>query len=118
MLVAGYHVDALVAQELKEATHSEFLFLTPGRVIASTLNPRATAAVVADIGANARRRTGERWRHGIRAVQDAAARSERQAGGRDLHSAILRSGAERASPSLYTNIILLWLVRDHRRALA
>src|SRR5438132_5377965 len=41
VLVAGYQVDALVAQRLKEATNSEFLFLTPAGVIASTLNPRA-----------------------------------------------------------------------------
>jgi len=49
VLVAGYRVDALVAQQLKTATHSEFLFLTPGGVIASTLNPRATESVVADL---------------------------------------------------------------------
>src|SRR5207247_528067 len=50
VLVAGYRVDALVAQQLKDATGgSEFLFLTPGGVIASTLNPRATAQVVASI---------------------------------------------------------------------
>ncbi|HJT89308.1 MAG TPA: ATP-binding protein, partial [Bryobacteraceae bacterium] len=46
VLVAGYPVDALVAQTLKEQTGgSEFLFLAQGRVIASTLNPRATAVV-------------------------------------------------------------------------
>ncbi len=49
MLVAGERVDALVAQRLKAATNSEFLFLTPSGVIASTLNPRATIAVVADL---------------------------------------------------------------------
>ena len=44
VLVAGYPVDALVAQRLKEATGgSEFLFLSHGQVIASTLNPRATS---------------------------------------------------------------------------
>ncbi len=44
VLVAGYHVDALVAQRLKEATGgSEFLFRSAGQVLASTLNPRATA---------------------------------------------------------------------------
>ena len=43
VLVAGYRVDPLVAQHLKESTGgSEFLFLSEGRVIASTLNPRAT----------------------------------------------------------------------------
>ena len=52
VLVAGYHVDAIVAQGLKESTQSEFLFLTPGGVVASTLNPRATSAVVAAIASN------------------------------------------------------------------
>lgn len=43
VLVAGYHVDHLVAQRLKVSTGgSEFLFLSQGNVIASTLNPRAT----------------------------------------------------------------------------
>ena len=44
VLVAGYRVDALVAHRLKEATGgSEFLFLSQGRVITSTLNARATS---------------------------------------------------------------------------
>ena len=51
VLVAGERVDALAAQRLKEATNSEFLFITPAGVIASTLNPRATQAVVADLAA-------------------------------------------------------------------
>ncbi|HEV3201544.1 MAG TPA: ATP-binding protein [Bryobacteraceae bacterium] len=46
VLVAGYRVDASVVQRLKERTNSEFLVTTPGRVIVSTLNPRATEAVV------------------------------------------------------------------------
>lgn len=54
VLVAGYQVDHLVAQNLKDSTGgSEFLFLAGGRVIASTLNPRATrelARVVAARG--------------------------------------------------------------------
>jgi signal transduction histidine kinase len=46
VLVAGYDVDALVAQRLKQATGgSEFLFVAGNRVVASTLNPRATAAL-------------------------------------------------------------------------
>ena len=49
VLVAGERVDAIVAQRLKTATNSEFLFLAPSGVIASTLNPRATAAVVANL---------------------------------------------------------------------
>ena len=46
VLVAGYRVDATVVQRLKERTNSEFLVTTPGSVIVSTLNPRATDAVV------------------------------------------------------------------------
>src|SRR5580658_2566145 len=42
VLIAGYRIDALVAQELKDATGSEFLFLqSDGAPLASTLNPRA-----------------------------------------------------------------------------
>jgi signal transduction histidine kinase len=46
VLVAGFQVDALVAQRLKQDTGSEFLFLPTGSGPAvSTMNPRATAAV-------------------------------------------------------------------------
>jgi signal transduction histidine kinase len=46
VLVAGFQVDAVVAQGLKDDTGSEFLFLPTGSGPAvSTLNPRATAAV-------------------------------------------------------------------------
>ena len=47
VLVAGFHVDALVAQRLKDDTGgSEFLFrATGGGNMVSTLNPRATDAV-------------------------------------------------------------------------
>jgi signal transduction histidine kinase len=46
VLVAGFQVDALVAQQLKKDTGgSEFLFLPNGGPGVSTLNPRATAAV-------------------------------------------------------------------------
>src|SRR5260370_1302713 len=44
VLVAGYAIDTLVAQQFKNSTGgSEFLFFSGGRVIASTLNARATA---------------------------------------------------------------------------
>jgi signal transduction histidine kinase len=50
VLVAGFYVDALVAQRLKESTGgSEFLFLAGGRVMASTLNPRATAVLASAV---------------------------------------------------------------------
>jgi hypothetical protein len=51
LLVAGYRVDALVAKELKDATNSDFLFLTPNAVIASTLNPRASETARARLAA-------------------------------------------------------------------
>jgi signal transduction histidine kinase len=50
VLVAGYAIDPVVAQELKKSTGgSEFLFLSGGAVIASTLNPRATEALIRKI---------------------------------------------------------------------
>jgi signal transduction histidine kinase len=50
VLVTGFVVDHLVAARLKDATGgSEFLFLSHGEVIASTLNPRATAEVSARV---------------------------------------------------------------------
>jgi len=56
VLVAGYNVDHLVAQRLKESTGgSEFLFLSGGRVIASTLNPRATGELAKAIASSAGR---------------------------------------------------------------
>jgi len=56
VLVAGYNVDHLVAQRLKESTGgSEFLFLSGDRVIASTLNPRATGELAKAIVSGAGR---------------------------------------------------------------
>ena len=50
VLVAGYAIDALVAQQFKASTGgSEFLFLSGDQVI-STLNPRATTALTRTIG--------------------------------------------------------------------
>jgi signal transduction histidine kinase len=53
VLVAGYSVDYPMAQTLKDATGgSEFLFLSGGRVIASTLNRRATAQLASRLSAH------------------------------------------------------------------
>src|SRR5262249_4479937 len=50
VLVAGYAVDALVAQQFKNSTGgSEFLFLPGGGGIASTLNPRATGEITRSV---------------------------------------------------------------------
>ncbi|HTM52307.1 MAG TPA: ATP-binding protein [Bryobacteraceae bacterium] len=52
VLVAGYAIDALVAGQFKKSTGgSEFLFFSGGRVIASTLNPRATAQFAENVSA-------------------------------------------------------------------
>jgi signal transduction histidine kinase len=108
VLVAGIQVDALVAQELKEQTASEYLFVTPQRVITSTLNPRATAAVVEDVR---RARGGHRVTDGV--VQ--YARFSEPLTGIDGtpvgEISILRSfaAAQTRIASLTTNIILLWL---------
>jgi hypothetical protein len=109
VLVAGYRVDALVAQRLKEATNSEFLFLTPSGVIASTLNPRATGVVVENI---ARQRGNERVSDGV--AEYALYQTElRDITGQPVGKiCILRSfeGSRRRIASLYTNILLLWLL--------
>jgi len=56
VLVAGYNVDHLVAQRLKESTGgSEFMFLSGSSVIASTLNPRATGELAKAIASGAGR---------------------------------------------------------------
>jgi signal transduction histidine kinase len=63
VLVAGFEVDPALADRLKQATGgSEFLFLSNGRVIASTLNRRASMEV-------ARRVAG---RETLRRVDDGA----------------------------------------------
>jgi hypothetical protein len=55
VLVAGFNVDALMAQKLKDATGgSEFLFFSDGRVIASTLNNRATGAIATNLATGGR----------------------------------------------------------------
>jgi signal transduction histidine kinase len=108
VLVAGSRVDAVAAQQLKAATNSDFLFLGPAGVIASTLNPRATGAVAADM---ARKNEREKVSDGVVEY----ARFERplsDISGRPVGRLyILRSfaDAQRRIASLYTNIILLWL---------
>jgi signal transduction histidine kinase len=108
VLVAGERVDAIVAQRLKAATNSEFLFLAPSGVIASTLNPRATAAVVANLAGKS----------GSQKVSDGVVEYARfetpltDIMGRPVgRICVLRSfeGARRRIASLYRNILLLWL---------
>lgn len=50
VLVAGYAIDTVVAQHFKRSTGgSEFLFRSRGKVIASTLNARATAELARSV---------------------------------------------------------------------
>ena len=108
VLVAGERVDAIVAQRLKAATNSEFLFLAPSGVIASTLNPRATAAVVANL---ARKSGSQKVSDGV--VEYARFETPlTDIIGRPVGKiCVLRSfeAAQRRIASLYSNIILLWL---------
>jgi signal transduction histidine kinase len=110
VLVAGYHVDSLVARELKDATGgSEFLFLTPDRAIISTLNPRATGVVVENI---AHAKPNVRISDGV--VEYARFETPLlDIGGREVGKiVILRSfeGARQRIASLETNIVLLWFL--------
>jgi signal transduction histidine kinase len=108
VLVAGFHVDAMVAQQLKTATNSEFLFLSPDGVIASTLNPRATDAIVQDM---ARKGGHEKVNDGLieyaRFDKELLDVSDKPVG----RLWILRSfeDGRRRIAGLYTNIIVLWL---------
>jgi len=107
VLVAGYRVDALVTQELKERTSSEYLVRTPGGVIASTLNPRATRQVLTDMASV----------RGQQPVSDGVLKYARLdkplldiTGKQVAEICILRSfeGPQQRIASLYTRIVLLW----------
>ena len=108
VLVAGYRVDAVVVQGLKERTNSDFLFITPQDVIASTLNPRAREAVVTDLRKSP---SSERVSDGV--VQYARfATPLLDISGKPIGQLyILRSyeAAQRRIAGLFTNIIVLWL---------
>ncbi|MFN7998909.1 MAG: ATP-binding protein [Bryobacteraceae bacterium] len=110
VLVAGYNVDALVARNLKDATGgSDFLFLSGRRLVASTLNPRATGQVVSNLAANP---ASARVSDGV--IEYAARRKPLlDIEGNPIGELwILRSfetARERIS-ALRRNIILLWLI--------
>jgi len=110
VLVAGYHVDALEAQRLKQATgDSEFLFLTSGGVIASTLNERATGVVVANL---ARARPTDRVSDGVTEYARVVTPLPDLMGSQLGQLWILRSfdAAQQRISKLYTNIVWLWLL--------
>jgi signal transduction histidine kinase len=108
VLVAGFHVDAVVAQQLKEATKSEFLFVSAPGALVSTLNPRATAALTQDI---ARKRPHEKVSDGL--MEYAASENPLpDISGKPVGKlVILRSfeDGQRRIAGLYTNIVMLWL---------
>jgi signal transduction histidine kinase len=63
VLVAGYEVGSVLVQQLKQSTGgSEFLFLSRGQALASTLNPRETAEIVRQAAAW---QAGERISDGV-----------------------------------------------------
>jgi signal transduction histidine kinase len=110
VLIAGYRIDALVAQQLKEATGSEFLFLqSGGPPVASTLNPRATNVVVRNLGATS----------SSQLVSDGLSKYARfetpllDIAGRKVGDlCILRcfDGSQSRIDSLYSQIVGLWVV--------
>jgi signal transduction histidine kinase len=110
VLVAGYHVDALEAQRLKEATGGgEFLFVTPAGVIASTLNERATGAIVASL---AHSHPADRISDGVSEYARVETPLPDMMGSQLGQLVILRSfdAAHQRVSMLYFNIIGLWLV--------
>ncbi len=110
VLVAGYRVDALVAQELKEATGSEFLFLQPGgATIASTLNPRATGVAAKNLaGAKPAQLISDgvsRYAQLETPLKDIAGRKVG-----DLYILRVFDASQRRIDSLYSNIIFVWFI--------
>ncbi len=110
VLIAGYRIDALVAQQLKEATGSEFLFLQPGGPpVASTLNPRATNVVMRNlVGAQ----TSELVSDGLSKYARFETPLTDIAGRKVGALCILRrfDGSQRQIDSLYSQIVLLWIL--------
>ncbi len=110
VLVAGFQVDALVAQQLKKDTGgSEFLFLPTGSGPAvSTLNPRATAAVNRSI---ASAHVDDLVSDGVSEYAWFRTPLKNIRGNPVGELRILRGfdDARRQIANLYTRIILLWL---------
>ena len=108
VLVAGFLVDHLVAARLKEATGgSEFLFLSHGDVIASTLNPRATREISARVS---RQPSLERLSDGV-IEYSPLIRPLLDIDGKPIGELCILRSFEAASErlkALQRNIILLW----------
>ena len=109
VLVAGYAIDALVAQQFKRSTGgSEFLFLSGGQVIASTLNPRATAELTRRIGGGF---SGGRISDGVLEYAPLMKELVDVEGKPAAELWILRSfeGARQRMAALRLNMVLTWL---------
>lgn len=109
ILVAGYLVDAFVAKQLKDATGSEFLFLTPDGAVTSTLNPRATSVVRANLD---RARSDDLVSDGVAKYAWFKTPLVDVSGSKVADLVILRSfeNARQRIAGLYTQILLLWLL--------
>jgi signal transduction histidine kinase len=110
VLIAGYRIDALVAQQLKEATGSEFLFLPAGDPpVASTLNLRATRVVVRNLTDS---KPAELVSDGLSKYAQFETPLTDIAGRKVCVLYILRcfDGSQHSIDSLYSQIFLLWLL--------
>jgi signal transduction histidine kinase len=109
VLVAGYRVDAIVAKQLQEATGSEFLFLTPDAVVASTLNKRATGVVRGNL---AKAREADLVSDGVAKYAWIRTPLVDVSGAKVADLVILRSfeAARQRIAGLYTQILLLWML--------
>ena len=109
VLVTGYVVNHLVAARLKELTGgSDFLFLTPGRVVASTLNERATAVLARKLEGGA---TADLTSDGV-AEYMPQVRDLIDVRGRPVGKlCIVRSfeGVRQSTAELRRNVVLIWL---------
>ncbi|MGE5645931.1 MAG: ATP-binding protein [Acidobacteriota bacterium] len=107
VLVGGYDIDRGVAEQLKRSTGgSEFLFLLPGRVVASTLPLRASSEIAAQLAGSKRpvRSGASAYAPLITPLADIHGAAVGQL-------AILRSfdAAGRKIAALRRNLSLLWL---------
>lgn len=118
VLVAGYTVNPATARNLKEVTgKSEFVFAGPGRVFASTLDDRATSALVGELLKRSRAEgRAEDSRHVVSDGEREYLPLERELldleGNRVGRLTILRSfdAAQQAIALLRWRILMVWIV--------
>jgi len=108
ILITGFEVNHLVAQRLKEATGSDFLFSSEDRIYASTLNPRASAEL------RSRSRAGDKPTLLDDGVTEYVALTKPLAGldNKPIGSLSIYRTFEAASQRLQqlrTNLILMWI---------